>query len=78
MEEIDAARETVPEWEYGLMLYEEGDLEDYAQEYVADVVGELSRDSWLWYDIDWDRVAERLSSDMTYIEIDGTGYYCHG
>jgi hypothetical protein len=77
VEEVDAAAENIVEWQYGIALYEEDDMEDYAREYVADVCGELSRDSWLWYDIDWGRVAERLASDMTTVVIEGTTYYCH-
>jgi antirestriction protein len=54
-------------------LIEETGLEEYAQE-LAEEIGDITRDRWPFYCIDWEWAARDLRHDYTSVTVGGTDY----
>ena len=77
IQEIDDLENEIDngEWEYGTLLIDEDDFEEYCEEFVTDC-GYISKDtpSLITNNIDWSGIAEDMKQDYSEVVFRGTTY----
>lgn len=75
LEQLNAVKEEVPEWNSGNQLILDSHFKEYAEQF-ADDIGAVDRNGkWPHNCIDWDMAAEELKRDYSSIEIEGNTYW---
>jgi hypothetical protein len=69
--------EGISEWKYGTPLIRDSYFEEYARELAEDVGGipREMRYSWPFTCIDWEKAAEELQNDYTYVNFGDETYW---
>lgn len=75
IDDIDEVENAVgSEFEYGCVLIEEDDFEDYVKDMLIDC-GYIPKDFQNWIEIDWSATAENVKHDYSELEYKGDTYY---
>ena len=78
LDELLALREEVDgygEWRHGVLLIDDQDFVEYAQEFAEEIGAVPSDLGWPCIFIDWERAADDLRVDYTSVEYDGRTYW---
>ena len=79
LEELEALKEEISDnadedFEYGIQLIHEKDIEDYFYELLIDC-DYISKDMPSWIEIDWDATYNNMKQDYNEIELNGNTFY---
>lgn len=74
LKELEALKDSLPEWECNETLIPEGEFVEYAQQLASDLGCMENADSWPSTHIDWDAAANDLKNDYYEIEYQGETY----
>lgn len=73
LEELRDMEAEIPEWQYGELLVNEDDFEEYCEEFLKDI-GDLPSDIPWYIEIDWKETANNIKADYGEIDYQGRTY----